>query len=201
MNLPDEVMLHIMSFLDAADLCEVSLACNHWNLLSNEAVLWRGLCTKYSFLPQNYEGQKWNQETTGYKQLFLCPCCFNLRRLNSNLNNNFSLGYWKEMYKSSAKNPWADAVKQITTQKHRIFSLLVRPCYHRVLVLGLAGLSMFHRLYYFVTKRSLYFPGDPTSEYTSLLFSQSAVHKMGEYFTLNPSNLLHLSSNIPAHRK
>ncbi len=89
MNLPDEVMLHIMSFLDAADLCEVSLACNHWNLLSNEAVLWRSLCTKYSFLPQNYEGQKWNQETTGYKQLFLSPCCFNLRRLNSALTTIF----------------------------------------------------------------------------------------------------------------
>jgi hypothetical protein len=41
--LPQELSLHVLSFLDASDLISVSSVCRTWNLLANDDYVWKCL--------------------------------------------------------------------------------------------------------------------------------------------------------------
>ncbi|KIC75222.1 F-box/WD repeat-containing protein 5 [Neochlamydia sp. EPS4] len=45
--LPDGLLLHIFSFLQAFDLLEVELTCHRWKNLTNDETLWKNLCRKH----------------------------------------------------------------------------------------------------------------------------------------------------------
>eukprot|EP00743_Colponemidia_sp_Colp-15_P005173 GILK01005567.1.p1 GENE.GILK01005567.1~~GILK01005567.1.p1 ORF type:complete len:168 (+),score=21.76 GILK01005567.1:39-506(+) len=45
-TLPEEILIHILSLLDASDLCRVSFLSGHWKELSNSNFLWKSLCSK-----------------------------------------------------------------------------------------------------------------------------------------------------------
>jgi hypothetical protein len=46
-QLPDELLVHIFSFLQAFDLLEVELTCHQWKNLANDETLWKDLCRKH----------------------------------------------------------------------------------------------------------------------------------------------------------
>ncbi|BBI16251.1 F-box protein [Neochlamydia sp. S13] len=46
-QLPDELLLHIFSFLQAFDLLEVELICHRWKNLANDETLWKNLYQKH----------------------------------------------------------------------------------------------------------------------------------------------------------
>jgi hypothetical protein len=46
-QLPDELLLHIFSFLQASDLLEVELTCHQWKNLAEEETLWKSLYVRY----------------------------------------------------------------------------------------------------------------------------------------------------------
>ncbi|KIC75354.1 hypothetical protein DB41_HO00020 [Neochlamydia sp. TUME1] len=46
-QLPDELLLHIFSFLQASDLLEVELTCHQWKNLAEEEILWKSLYQRY----------------------------------------------------------------------------------------------------------------------------------------------------------
>jgi hypothetical protein len=46
-QLPDELLLHIFSFLQASDLLEVELTCHQWKNLAEEETLWQSLYQQY----------------------------------------------------------------------------------------------------------------------------------------------------------
>ncbi|BBI16245.1 F-box protein [Neochlamydia sp. S13] len=46
-QLPDELLVHIFSFLQAFDLLEVELTCHQWKNLANDETLWKNLCRKH----------------------------------------------------------------------------------------------------------------------------------------------------------
>ncbi|WP_044881702.1 F-box protein [Neochlamydia sp. EPS4] len=46
-QLPDELLLHIFSFLQAFDLLEVELTCHQWKNLANDETLWKNLYQKH----------------------------------------------------------------------------------------------------------------------------------------------------------
>ncbi|KIC75386.1 hypothetical protein DB41_HN00180 [Neochlamydia sp. TUME1] len=46
-QLPDELLLHIFSFLQASDLLEVELTCHQWKNLAEEEILWKSLYQQY----------------------------------------------------------------------------------------------------------------------------------------------------------
>ncbi|MBS4165780.1 hypothetical protein NEOC65_000850 [Neochlamydia sp. AcF65] len=46
-RLPDELLLHIFSFLQASDLLEVELTCHQWKNLAEEEILWKSLYQQY----------------------------------------------------------------------------------------------------------------------------------------------------------
>ncbi|XP_067936964.1 F-box only protein 4-like [Watersipora subatra] len=40
-DLPDDILLHVFSFLDALSLCKVRRVCKRWNHLSTDEILWK----------------------------------------------------------------------------------------------------------------------------------------------------------------
>jgi hypothetical protein len=46
-QLPDELLLHIFSFLQASDLLKVELTCHQWKNLAEEEILWKSLYQQY----------------------------------------------------------------------------------------------------------------------------------------------------------
>ncbi|WP_162180758.1 F-box protein [Neochlamydia sp. EPS4] len=46
-QLPDELLLHTFSFLQAFDLFEVGLTCYQWKNLAEEETLWKSLYVRY----------------------------------------------------------------------------------------------------------------------------------------------------------
>ncbi|BBI16691.1 F-box protein [Neochlamydia sp. S13] len=46
-QLPDELLLHIFSFLQASDLLEVELTCHQWKNLAEEETVWKSLYVRY----------------------------------------------------------------------------------------------------------------------------------------------------------
>jgi hypothetical protein len=46
-QLPDELLLHIFSFLQAFDLLEVELTCHRWKNLAHDETLWKDLYRKH----------------------------------------------------------------------------------------------------------------------------------------------------------
>ncbi|BBI16249.1 F-box protein [Neochlamydia sp. S13] len=46
-QLPDELLLHIFSFLQAFDLLEVELTCHQWKNLATDETLWKNLYPKH----------------------------------------------------------------------------------------------------------------------------------------------------------
>nr|NGY95254.1 hypothetical protein [Neochlamydia sp. AcF84] len=46
-QLPDELLLHIFSFLKAFDLLEVELTCHRWKNLAEDKTLWKNLYQKH----------------------------------------------------------------------------------------------------------------------------------------------------------
>ncbi|KIC75227.1 hypothetical protein DB42_AK00270 [Neochlamydia sp. EPS4] len=46
-QLPDELLLHIFSFLQAFDLLEVELTCHRWKNLAEDKTLWKNLYQKH----------------------------------------------------------------------------------------------------------------------------------------------------------
>ncbi|WP_044882050.1 F-box protein [Neochlamydia sp. EPS4] len=46
-QLPDELLLHIFSFLQASDLLEAELTCHQWKNLAKEEALWKSLYVRY----------------------------------------------------------------------------------------------------------------------------------------------------------
>ncbi|MBS4165449.1 Uncharacterized protein NEOC65_000509 [Neochlamydia sp. AcF65] len=46
-QLPNELLLHIFSFLQAFDLLEVELTCHQWKNLAHDETLWKDLCRKH----------------------------------------------------------------------------------------------------------------------------------------------------------
>ncbi|BBI16693.1 F-box protein [Neochlamydia sp. S13] len=46
-QLPDELLLHVFSFLQASDLLEVELTCHQWKNLAKEETLWKSLYVRY----------------------------------------------------------------------------------------------------------------------------------------------------------
>jgi len=51
-RLPDELLLHIISFLDSAPLCNLSLASTHFLRLARDSHLWKHLCFAHSATEQ-----------------------------------------------------------------------------------------------------------------------------------------------------
>jgi hypothetical protein len=46
-QLPDELLLHIFSFLQAFEVLEVELTCHQWKNLAKEETLWKSLYQRY----------------------------------------------------------------------------------------------------------------------------------------------------------
>ncbi|BBI16246.1 F-box-like domain-containing protein [Neochlamydia sp. S13] len=46
-QLPDELLLHIFSFLQAFDLLAVELICHRWKNLATDEILWKNLYQKH----------------------------------------------------------------------------------------------------------------------------------------------------------
>ncbi|BBI16241.1 F-box protein [Neochlamydia sp. S13] len=46
-QLPDELLLHIFSFLQAFHLLEVELTCHQWKNLAHDETLWKNLYQKH----------------------------------------------------------------------------------------------------------------------------------------------------------
>jgi hypothetical protein len=46
-QLPDELLVHIFSFLQAFDLLEVELTCHRWKNLAEDTTLWKNLYPKH----------------------------------------------------------------------------------------------------------------------------------------------------------
>jgi hypothetical protein len=46
-QLPDELLLHIFSFLQASDLLKVELTCHQWKNLAEEETLWKSLYQRH----------------------------------------------------------------------------------------------------------------------------------------------------------
>ncbi|KAJ8303012.1 hypothetical protein KUTeg_019408 [Tegillarca granosa] len=59
-ELPDEITLHIFSYLDVQDLLIVAQVCRSWYILANDNSLWRPIFETYS--PQNKDGEKKSAE-------------------------------------------------------------------------------------------------------------------------------------------
>jgi hypothetical protein len=61
-QLPDELLLHIFSFLQALDLLEVELTCHRWKNLANDETLWKELGRKHF--------EKWWVDEKPYKESY-----------------------------------------------------------------------------------------------------------------------------------
>jgi hypothetical protein len=46
-QLPDELLVHIFSFLQGFDLLEVEQTCHQWKNLASDETLWKDLCRKH----------------------------------------------------------------------------------------------------------------------------------------------------------
>ncbi|XP_070563827.1 F-box only protein 4-like [Ptychodera flava] len=71
-DLPVYVQLYIFSFLSATDLARVSPTCTHWNVLSNDSLLWKNLLERDMIT--------WNK--IGHRS---CPLTYD--EVNSDLSN------------------------------------------------------------------------------------------------------------------
>ncbi|BBI16240.1 F-box protein [Neochlamydia sp. S13] len=62
-QLPNELLLHIFSFLQALDLLEVELTCHRWKNLAEDKILWKNLYPKHLKI---YWHERWESNKKSY---------------------------------------------------------------------------------------------------------------------------------------
>ncbi|XP_052214101.1 F-box only protein 15-like [Dreissena polymorpha] len=71
LDLPDELVLTIFSYLSAMDLISASQVCSRWNPVANDNVLWASVYETYG---DKGEAKKGKDDTTNYKRQCLKSC-------------------------------------------------------------------------------------------------------------------------------